>query len=139
MQLRSLRKYLKVKIIPMHRHVNNNKGMLIKNSLFLFKNIYNSANIYMFIKPYTFLIEKKGQRFVYICTPHQVKKNTLKEQKGRESMSSRHELQKHSDRWKISADKEDTWMFKYKRVSLQTEFRKNILRNIVRKAIKAWS
>ena len=27
----------------------------------------------MFIKPYTFLIEKKGQRFVYIRTPRQTK------------------------------------------------------------------
>ena len=50
----------------------------------------------MFIKSYQFLIEKKGKRFVYICTSHQVKNNyRLKEQKGRESMSSRHELQKH--------------------------------------------
>ena len=45
---------------------------------------------------------------MYICTPHQVKKRIyrLKEQKGRESMSSRHELQKHSERCKVSAAKE---------------------------------
>ena len=47
-------------------------------------------NIYIFIR-------KKGQRFMYICTPHQVKKikiiNNLKKGKGsRESTSSRHEL-----------------------------------------------
>ena len=29
----------------------------------------------VFIKPYKFLIKEKGERFVYICTQHQVKKN----------------------------------------------------------------
>ena len=53
------------------------------------------VNIYMFIKPYKFPIEKKGQRFMYICKPHQVKKKDfrLKKQKGRENLSSRLELQ----------------------------------------------
>ena len=39
-----------------------------------------------------------GQRFVYICTPYQVRNKNyrLKKEKGMESMSSKHELQKHS-------------------------------------------
>ena len=50
----------------------------------------------MFIKPYKFLFEKNEQRFVYICTPHQVKKiiYRLKNKKIREDISSRHEFQK---------------------------------------------
>ena len=33
--------------------------MWINNSIFLFKNIYNSANIYMFIKPYKYINTRK--------------------------------------------------------------------------------
>ena len=68
--------------------------MFIKHSLFLLIYKYNSTNIKMFIEPSDFF---KGQHFVYFCTPHQVKKTkkkSSKEKGSRESMSSRHELQK---------------------------------------------
>ena len=52
----------------------------------------------MFIKPYKFLIENRDN--VSCTSAHLIrskKKIRLKEKNGRESMSSKHELQKHSD------------------------------------------
>ena len=53
-------------------------------------------------------------------------------------MSSRHELEKHNEWWRGSADKEGNLDVKYKKVSLDMMFRNNILYNTMGKAIKIW-
>ena len=51
-------------------------------------------------------------------------------------MSSRYELSSIMNDGKEVPTRRATWMLKYKKASLETKFRDNILRNITGKAIK---
>ena len=113
--------------------------MLIKHSLHLLIFKYNYPNMYRRSWNHIQFSRKNRQRFVYICTLHQDEEKIYRLKNKKEGMSSRHELQKHSERWKLKPKSRAAWMLKYKRGSLQMELWKNILRNkYCREGYKTW-